>query len=555
MNADKRREGRIGQPERHSSPICVHPRSSAVPSRLPGSRGPLRCVSRTLQRCAIGIAALLSRGHRLGRRERGDRRGVVHPLRSLRARVCARRRPGNPLGQRRFPRQTRVAANRLRQAGQRRAGDAALGAGPRGGLPDPGFRRRPRVEDDPRTAGRPRRQGDARQPLGQGPLSPRAVPKARSARPVLDLGNRIRRQGGERGHCRGQPRGRRGPPARPIWPPGSGSAGWPPNTASRTSSSPCASPARTATGTPISATMPTDEKRLAYGNGGKLCRLNLATGRVTALLDDREGGVRDPVVHYDAGKILFSYRKGGTPYYHLYEMDLDGGEPAAVDRRPLRRHRALLPARRRHRLRLQPLQALGELLADAGGHAPPLRRRRPQHPRALGQRRARQHALAAARRPHALQRWEYVDRSQVDYHHLWTMNPDGTGQMVYYGNLHPGRGDDRRQADPRQRQGRGHLLARPRPARTRRRGHRASTPAAAPTQRSSAHSITPRGRLPRPVGVFGRRVPGGAAADRLVLLDGQGRAHEIYRVEQRGSGGRAGMPRAAADRAARRASR
>src|SRR5210317_1843481 len=31
-------------------------------------------------------------------------------------------------------------------------------------------------------------------------------------------------------------------------------------------------------------------------------------------------------------------------------------------------------------------------------------------------------------------RWEYVDRSQVGYHHLWTMNPDGTGEMVYYGN-------------------------------------------------------------------------------------------------------------------------
>jgi hypothetical protein len=35
-------------------------------------------------------------------------------------------------------------------------------------------------------------------------------------------------------------------------------------------------------------------------------------------------------------------------------------------------------------------------------------------------------------------RWEYVDRSQVHYHHLWTMNPDGTQQMVYFGNLHPG---------------------------------------------------------------------------------------------------------------------
>jgi cytochrome c553 len=35
-------------------------------------------------------------------------------------------------------------------------------------------------------------------------------------------------------------------------------------------------------------------------------------------------------------------------------------------------------------------------------------------------------------------RWEYVDRSQMDFHHLWTMNPDGTGQMVFFGNMHPG---------------------------------------------------------------------------------------------------------------------
>jgi len=35
-------------------------------------------------------------------------------------------------------------------------------------------------------------------------------------------------------------------------------------------------------------------------------------------------------------------------------------------------------------------------------------------------------------------RWEYVDRSQVDYHHLWAINPDGTGQTVFFGNLHPG---------------------------------------------------------------------------------------------------------------------
>ena len=35
-------------------------------------------------------------------------------------------------------------------------------------------------------------------------------------------------------------------------------------------------------------------------------------------------------------------------------------------------------------------------------------------------------------------RWEYVDRSQVEFHHLWTMNPDGTGQTIFFGNMHPG---------------------------------------------------------------------------------------------------------------------
>jgi len=31
-------------------------------------------------------------------------------------------------------------------------------------------------------------------------------------------------------------------------------------------------------------------------------------------------------------------------------------------------------------------------------------------------------------------RWEYVDRNNLKYQHLWTVNPDGTGQMVYFGN-------------------------------------------------------------------------------------------------------------------------
>jgi len=68
-----------------------------------------------------------------------------------------------------------------------------------------------------------------------------------------------------------------------------------------------------------------DPERKAYGQGGKLCRLNLTTSGLAVLLDDPKGGVRDPQVSYDGKKILFSYRRGETPNYLLYEIQAAGG--------------------------------------------------------------------------------------------------------------------------------------------------------------------------------------------------------------------------------------
>ncbi len=62
-----------------------------------------------------------------------------------------------------------------------------------------------------------------------------------------------------------------------------------------------------------------------YGKFGKLCKLNLRTGKLTLLIDDPQGSVRDPAVHYDGKRILFSYRKGGTENYLLYLINSDGG--------------------------------------------------------------------------------------------------------------------------------------------------------------------------------------------------------------------------------------
>ena len=67
-----------------------------------------------------------------------------------------------------------------------------------------------------------------------------------------------------------------------------------------------------------------DPNRKAWREGAKLYRWSIATGTLATLLDDPRGGIRDPQVSYDGKKILFSYRKGGTENYLLYEINTDG---------------------------------------------------------------------------------------------------------------------------------------------------------------------------------------------------------------------------------------
>lgn len=181
-----------------------------------------------------------------------------------------------------------------------------------------------------------------------------------------------------------------------------------------------------------------DDSKLLYGNGGKLCVKNFKTGRVTAILDDPDGGVRDPIVHYDAKKILFSYRPGGTRHYHLYEINLDGtglrqltdGPFDDIEPTYLPDGHIVFVSSRCNRY-VQCWLTKVAVLYRCGPDGQNI------HPISAN--------LEHDNTPWVLpdgrilyQRWEYVDRSQVDYHHLWTTNPDGTGQMVYYGNMHPG---------------------------------------------------------------------------------------------------------------------
>ena len=181
-----------------------------------------------------------------------------------------------------------------------------------------------------------------------------------------------------------------------------------------------------------------DASRMMYGGrGGRLCRLNLRTKQVVDLVNDPAGDIRDPTVHYDGGKVLFSYRKGGTHHYSLYEINVDGSgltrltagnwddiEPAYLPNGDI----VWCSARCRRWVSCWFTQvAILYRMDGDGGNMRPISSNI-------------EHDNTPAVLPDGrvlYTRWEYVDRSQVDFHHLWTVNPDGTGQMAYFGNMHP----------------------------------------------------------------------------------------------------------------------
>lgn len=181
-----------------------------------------------------------------------------------------------------------------------------------------------------------------------------------------------------------------------------------------------------------------DPNRKAYRSQGRLCKLNVRTGEVQTLLDDPQGTIRDPQVHYDGQKILFSYRKGGTDNFLLYEINADGSNLKQITEGPYDDiEPCYLPdgglvfassrCRRWVNCWLTQVANLYRSNGD-GSNIQPISANLEQEntPWVLPDGRI------------LYQRWEYIDRSQVHYHHLWTTNPDGTGQMVWYGNLQAG---------------------------------------------------------------------------------------------------------------------
>jgi hypothetical protein len=284
----------------------------------------------------------------------------------------------------------------------------------------------------------------------------------------------------------------------------------------------------------------TDADRKTWVSGSGLYRLHIPTGEVTPLVEDPEGTLRDPAVHYDGQTILFSWRKGGTEYFHLYTINADGSGLRQLTSGPWDDFEAawlpdggiiFVSTRCRRWVNCWLTQVANLHRCDADGrHIVPLSAN-----------------LEHDNTPWPLpdgrilyMRWEYIDRSQVDYHHLWTMNPDGANEQVFYGNMHPGGVYIDAKPIPDSREV--ILINSPGHGTKEHAGHVALvTPDSGPDHRPSLRNITPAGfRDPFPLG---RNLFLAARGRDIVLLDREGAIYPLFSLRGFSGGAEIHEPR------------
>lgn len=177
-----------------------------------------------------------------------------------------------------------------------------------------------------------------------------------------------------------------------------------------------------------------DENNKLYEEGSSLSKYNVTTEELTVLFKDERGTFRDPQLHYDGKRIIFSYRKGGEEHFHLYETDtkasflkqITSGAFSDIEPTYLPDGDIIFVSTRcecwvncwsTQVATLHKCKSDGSDITKLSANI--------------------EHDNTPWVLPNgqvAYTRWEYVDRSQVHFHHLWVMNPDGSKQTVLYGN-------------------------------------------------------------------------------------------------------------------------
>lgn len=173
-----------------------------------------------------------------------------------------------------------------------------------------------------------------------------------------------------------------------------------------------------------------------FRGGGAIKAIDFSRGgEVQTLWQTDMGVARDLEVHFDAARLLFSMRRDSGDSFHLYEMNADGsglrqlthgGPHGDMDPMYLPTGQIVFASTRdpkycgcnRH------IQANLFVMAADGVEIQQIGRNNLYESRS---------SLMPDGRI-LYDRWEYVDRHFGPSFGLWTMNPDGTGSALYYGN-------------------------------------------------------------------------------------------------------------------------
>jgi hypothetical protein len=174
----------------------------------------------------------------------------------------------------------------------------------------------------------------------------------------------------------------------------------------------------------------------SFRGGGALKMTDFSKGgEVSTLIETSDGLIRDPEVHFDGRKIIFSMRKNIEDDYHIYQINADGSDlkqltfaPGVADFDPLclPDDSIVFSSTRDPKYCMCNRHIMGNLFRmDADG----------ANIHQIGK--STLHEGHAALMPDGrilYDRWEYIDRNFGDAQGLWTLNPDGTNQSVYWGN-------------------------------------------------------------------------------------------------------------------------
>ena len=174
----------------------------------------------------------------------------------------------------------------------------------------------------------------------------------------------------------------------------------------------------------------------SFRGGGALKAIDFGHGgEVRVLLEAPEGIIRDPEVHFDGTRVVFSMRENGAGAYHVYEIQSDGSGL-------------------RQLTRAQEVSDVDPLYLSDGGIAFSSTRE-PKYCMCNRHIMANLHRMDpdganiqqiakstlfeghGAMLPDGrilYDRWEYVDRNFGDAQGLWTVYPDGSNPALFWGN-------------------------------------------------------------------------------------------------------------------------